>query len=318
MSPELLKPVAATSGGCARAPLLGQDLDQVVVALSDHGAAMLRGLDLTDVAAQLDAIVRQITGLSPLPYWEQSSPRTHLGNCVFSATDYPSHASLFLHNELSYANSWPSFVFFYCERPADEGGETLLADCHRVLEEIPRQIVAEFEEKAWTYVRNLRGAAGLDWSTTFQTTSREEVAKYCRENDIQLEWLADGARIGAVRPAIAVHPENGQRVWFNHVAAFHLSTLPDDVRIALTRLFPRDRLPVNTYYGDGGSIDDAVVEEVRAAYRRASVSVAWKRGDLLVIDNNRVAHGRARFRGARRIMVALAGRTVRSNAPCPP
>jgi alpha-ketoglutarate-dependent taurine dioxygenase len=37
----------------------------------------------------------------------------------------------------------------------------------------------------------------------------------------------------------------------------------------------------------------------------ATVKFRWQRGDLLLVDNFLVAHGRMPFRGERRILVAI-------------
>jgi alpha-ketoglutarate-dependent taurine dioxygenase len=45
---------------------------------------------------------------------------------------------------------------------------------------------------------------------------------------------------------------------------------------------------------------------VRAAFADASVAFAWQRGDLLMLDNMAVAHGRRPYRGERQVLVAMA------------
>ena len=67
----------------------------------------------------------------------------------------------------------------------------------------------------------------------------------------------------------------------------------------------QENLPYNTYYGDGSPIEDSVVEEIRNAYRHETVSFPWEKGDLLMMDNMLVAHGRNPFSGARKIVVAM-------------
>jgi alpha-ketoglutarate-dependent taurine dioxygenase len=64
-------------------------------------------------------------------------------------------------------------------------------------------------------------------------------------------------------------------------------------------------LPYNTYYGDGSQIEDAVVEEIREAYRQETVYFPWQVGDLLLLDNMLIAHGRNSYTGARRILAAM-------------
>jgi hypothetical protein len=296
--------------GGDRVPLnvvLAERLTDVRTVLRDHGAVVLTGLlPLTDLTGgTLRDAMYAITGSSPTPYAEQSSPRTEVGEGVFTATDYPAHAEIFLHNELSYATSWPEHLLFYCGRPAEQGGQTVLADCAEVYRAIPAGIRAEFEAKDWMYVRNLRGSAGLDWQQVFQTTSRADVASYCRANDIELEWRDQGARLRAVRPVTLV--SDGVPRWFNHVAAFHTSTLPAGLARSLRSIYAEQDIPVNTYFGTGEPIPDDTVREIRAAYERAAVEVTWRHGDLAVVANRLVAHGRRPFRGTREVFVVLAG-----------
>jgi alpha-ketoglutarate-dependent taurine dioxygenase len=290
--------------------LLAERLPEVKAILAEHGAVVLRGLSpLSDVPAELATVATHIAGHQPVPYHEQSSPRTEVGDRVFTATDYPKHAELFLHNELSYAQTWPRFLIFHCAQPAEQGGATMLADCREVLERVPEEIRAAFAVRSWKYVRNLRASAGLSWQLVFQTTSRDDVEAYCASSGVVLQWTNDGARISAVRPATLELAEGS--VWFNHIAAFHLSTLPDDVARSLHRLYAAEDLPVNTYFGDDGPIADDVVEAIRVAYRQATVDINWQRGDLAVIDNQKVAHGRRAYLGSRKVFVVLAGGTGR-------
>jgi hypothetical protein len=64
----------------------------------------------------------------------------------------------------------------------------------------------------------------------------------------------------------------------------------------------RDR----TYYGDGAPIEPSVIDALHEAYRNATVSFPWEKGDLLMLDNMLVAHGRAPYTGAREILVGMA------------
>ncbi len=95
-------------------------------------------------------------------------------------------------------------------------------------------------------------------------------------------------------------------LWFNHGAFFHVSTLHRDIRDALLMQFPEEDLPNNTYYGDGTPIEASVLDEIRAAYASEKVRFPWRKGDILFLDNMRVAHGRLPFKGPRKIVVGMA------------
>jgi alpha-ketoglutarate-dependent taurine dioxygenase len=48
------------------------------------------------------------------------------------------------------------------------------------------------------------------------------------------------------------------------------------------------------------------VEQIRQAYRQETVAFPWQKGDLLMLDNMLVAHGRNPFSGERKVIVSMA------------
>jgi hypothetical protein len=155
-------------------------------------------------------------------------------------------------------------------------------------------------------VRNYGEEVGLSWREAFNTDDREQVLRHCADNGIRAEWRGDGLRTTTVRDALHRHPETGDLLWFNHIVAFHVSTLPEPVRLGLLEMFGKENLPSNTYYGDGAPIPDEVVDHLRSCYRNASVRFDYRRDDILVVDNMLASHGREPFTGPRRIAVAMA------------
>jgi alpha-ketoglutarate-dependent taurine dioxygenase len=114
-----------------------------------------------------------------------------------------------------------------------------------------------------------------------------------------------------VRPAVTRHPVTGETLWFNHATFFHVSTLAPAIREELLVEFAEDELPANTYYGDGSPIEPEILDQLRALYEQFTVSFAWQKGDVLLLDNMMVAHGRAPYEGARKILVGMAEPTRR-------
>ncbi len=164
-----------------------------------------------------------------------------------------------------------------------------------------------FVEKGWMYLRNFGSGFGLDWPTVFQTDDRGEVEEHCRRGGIECEWRPDGnLRTRAVRPAVAEHPVTGETVWFNHATFFHVSTLEPALRETLLEQFSQEDLPTNTFYGDGSPIEPEVLDSLRDAYRSETVRFPWQEGDLLLLDNMLVAHGREPFEGERLVLVGMA------------
>ena len=245
-----------------------------------------------------------------LQYNERSSPRTQVSNNLYTSTDYPADQSIFLHNENSYQHTWPMKLFFFCMESPEQGGETPIADCRKVFKRIDPKIRQRFIEKRWMLVRNFGEGLSLSWQSVFQTEDKSAVEAYCRQAGIETEWRGDRLRTRQARPAIAQHPTTGETVWFNHAAFFHIFTLDPSTREGLLSNSAEEDLPNNTYYGDGTPIELSVLDEIREAYRLETVSFAWRKGDILMLDNMLVAHGRNPYVGPRKILVAMAEPSV--------
>ena len=291
-----------------------EGLDLVTWALSNrsllkthllkHGGILFRGFKISAAEVFEQFVVASATEL--LQYRERSSPRTQVSNNIYTSTDYPANQSIFLHNENSYQHTWPMKIFFFCEQPSTQGGETPIADCRKVLDRIDVKIRQRFENVGWMLVRNFGNGLSLSWQSVFQTQDKSAVETYCRQAGIESEWHGDLLRTRQVRQAIRRHPETGQPVWFNHAAFFHVTTLVPETRDGLLTGLEQSDLPNNTYYGDGSLIEFSVLEEIREAYRSETISFAWQAGDILMLDNMLVAHGRSPYVGPRKVLVAMA------------
>ena len=82
--------------------------------------------------------------------------------------------------------------------------------------------------------------------------------------------------------------------------------LDDEVGIALRDALPEDELPQSVTFADGSPIPAEYVTQVRDRGLAHAVDVDWQEGDLLVVDNVLVAHGRRPFTGPRRVLVAMS------------
>ncbi|MEK6278977.1 MAG: TauD/TfdA family dioxygenase [Acidobacteriota bacterium] len=272
--------------------------------LAKYGAILFRGFRLEDVM-EFEWFIESVSA-KLLEYKERSSPRSLVSGRIYTSTEYSPSQSIFPHNENSYQLHWPTKIFFFCLEPANQGGETPIVDTRRVFQRLAPELRERFIEKQVKYVRNYGVEFGLRWSFVFQTTDKQAVEDYCRQNDIRYEWRdSDGLRTEAIRPAVVRHPRTGEWSWFNHATFFHYSTLDPLMREVLSEL-GEDNLPNNTYYGDGTRIEPDILDELRAAYREETVSFTWQAGDVLMLDNLLVAHSRTPYSGARKVVVGMA------------
>jgi alpha-ketoglutarate-dependent taurine dioxygenase len=300
----------ATPGGdnsaAALTSWLGEHAGWLPDRLRETGAVLFRGFGFkaaTDFQAFTQA---RSQGLHS--YVGGDSPRTKVRSGVYTSTEYPPEQPIALHSEMSYLPRWPSRLFFFCETAPARGGETPIASSRRVLARIDPEVRRALTERRIMYVQNLHGGRGLgkSWQQVFETTDRGEVERFCQEQGLAFEWKANGGlRTRLVLPATARHPVTGDEVWFNQADQWHTSGLDPIERKMLLKKIPESDLPKSATFGDGGAIPDAMMDDVRKAANQEAIVFPWQRGDVLVIDNMLVSHGRKPFSGPRRILVSM-------------
>jgi alpha-ketoglutarate-dependent taurine dioxygenase len=273
--------------------------------LHTQGALLFRGFGVR-TREDLEELATAASG-GLMDYTYRSTPRSAVGGRVYTSTEYPADQSIPMHNEMSYTTSWPLRIWFFCDQPSEQGGETPLADSRRVWARLDPALRRRFAEKNVLYVRNYGAGLDLTWENVFQTTDRTLVESFCRDAGIELEWK-EGNRLRTRQrcQAVARHPATGETVWFNQAHLFHRSSLPPEVLAALLDNMAEEDLPRDTFYGDGTPIELSVLEEIRGVYAEESVTFPWQKGDVLMVDNMLVAHGRRPFSGPRKILVAMA------------
>ncbi|MCX5385399.1 TauD/TfdA family dioxygenase [Streptomyces sp. NBC_00083] len=288
---------------------------EVRALLAEHGAVLVRGLGLAEPADL--AVAARALGVRGTTEREGFTGRQAHPDGVYSTSEWAAEDQLCMHHELSYAAVVPSIALFGCLVAPQRGGATTVADGERVLGLLPGDLVAGFERDGWELARTYY-EFGLGWAEAFGTDDRARVEEYCAANALDHTWTEEGGlRTRQRRPALLRHPVTGRRGWFNQAAFLHESALDPVVREYLESLYGPEGLPFRTTYGNGEPISTDTVATINKAYEEACWSEPWQQGDLLVLDNLRMAHGRDPYEGERRI-VALFGDPVRLAGPGAP
>lgn len=277
------------------------EIDRLLI---EKKALVFRGFRISreDLPTVLDLVLRD-----RLAYIHGNSPRTKIDDNVYTSTEYPPEFVISMHNELSYAARWPARLLFYCETAPPSGGATPVADGTRWLNTLDAEVRNAFSA-GLRYSQNLpnRRGFGRSWQDTFETDDPGAVEAYLSGAGATWEWTKRGLRVHQVRPATARHPVTGAEVWFNQADQWHPATLGDELAGALAAALPEDDLPQSVRFADGTPIPDRYVCHIRDRGLEVAVDVDWHQGDVLLIDNVLVAHGRRAFTGNRRVLVAMS------------
>ena len=268
-----------------------------------HGFLLFRGFNLNSPAAFEEFSLE----ICPDLFKDngEHTPLTANGN-VQIPIFYPPDKKLLWHNENSFNSNWPMKIMFHCEQTAQQGGETVLVDSRKVFQLIDSRIKSQFIEKQVMYVRNFSRELGLDWQTVFRTTNKAVAEAKCRKTGVDFEWK-DGDNLKTIsrRPAVAKHPKTGEMVWFNQAQHWHVSCLDKITRESLFSIFSEADLPRSCYYANGSPIEDVTMQEICRVYQNLEMNLSWQKGDVLVLDNMLIAHGRQPYVGERKILATM-------------
>lgn len=284
------------------------------------GAVKLRGFPFFDTPAFAGLVDR--FGDLPFGYQAGATIRSNVAGRVYEATGAAPDLVLLMHQEMSYLPTYPSKVAFFCNMPSASGGETFIADVREFTRRIDPTLLAEVEDKGILYIRNLRspdftyGNELLDtwhrtWQDAFYTDDPSKAVADCLAMGVEPKWLDDGSlSISYLSKGMIDHPETGERLWFNQLSSMALT--PENIgerRFALfADSYGKDRpLPYDVRFGDGTPIAIDRVQALYPLWDELIVKSPWSRGDVMILDNFLIAHGRNSYTGKRDVQVALLG-----------
>ncbi len=271
-----------------------------------YGAVLFRGFNVTS-AEKFEQVIAA-TSSDAIKYMERSSPRDSVSGNIYTSTSQPKESEIFLHTEQSFNLTFPLHIYFNCHVAAESGGCTPLADTRKIYQRIPEPIRDKLIEKGYLYQRNFMKYMYVSWQNCYQTEDKQEVEQYCKDNQIEFSWGDNDITLTTkqVRPAVSRHPGTGEYCWFNHCTFFNFATLDPKVQQFLSRSYSEQEYPNHTFYGDGSTIEPEVIETLINAYEAEKTTFEWQPGDVLMVDNMLVAHGRQSFAGDRLVLTGMS------------
>lgn len=288
--------------------------------LLQYGGLLFRGFPLQNADDFAEGIRRLGLGHF-VDYIGGDSPRNKINDGVYTSTEAPPSIKIPLHNELSFVKYFPKNIYFFCQIPPQEKGETIIADARKVFEAVDPAVKQRFINKGLRYVScyfyknkmmdilNRLQPSHKSWIQVFETDSKKEVEKKCREHEFEYKWGKDDwLQISQVRPAIMEHPETKEKIWFNqaHLYDFSPKLLGLWRYIGAKMFYFRNHTKLHQiFYGDNTPIPRTDLYHVMDVLDAQTIAFPWQQGDFLVLDNVLAMHGRATFKGKRRILAAM-------------
>ena len=279
--------------------------------LDDHGFVLFRGFDIVD-----HHCFHQVVASFDYPNFRyadsfSNAVRTNRTERVFTANEAPPAVEIFLHHEMAQTLTFPSRLFFYCEQAATTGGATPICRSDlalKTLEASSPDFVARLREQGVRYRNTMPAAAdqgsgqGRSWRDTLSVDSRAEAEAKLGPLGYRYDWLADEA-LSVQTPALpaVVTAPDGVEVFFNQIVAAGAGweKRADDAEASLC-------------YGDGSPLETIFIDAAIAACYQHTVDLAWQAGDIALLDNYKVMHGRRPFAGTRSVLASLCSPVTRS------
>ena len=300
----LLYAPAQTMGTDASAAWASAHRSSVQTALAQSGAVVFRDFGLAS-DADFDRFI-QAFDWPNFTYAESLSNtvRRNRTERVFTANEAPPEVSIYLHHEMAQTPIYPSRLFFFCEQPAERGGATPICRSDWLLERLAAlapAFVADCAAKGVRYSQtmpaddDLASGQGRSWRSTLSAESKAAAETKLAQLGYAWQWQTDDA-LSVTTPVLPAVRElaDGSRSFFNQLIAafFGWQDARNDGRKAIT-------------LGDGGALDiDAMLTAVALA-EELTVDLQWQQGDVALVDNLRVMHGRRPFEGERRVLASL-------------
>lgn len=267
----------------------------VIDTFKSSGVLLFRGFDL-----EKDAFVSYTESLTPdfQDYSGGAYAREKIdGNdTVLSVTGHRQFFAVPMHGEMFYTKYRPTVLWFYCVEPPVSGGETTVCDGIALYNRLSPRSRELFDNQPISYIRHYQDG---DWQKIYLTDSIDEVAAVCDKRDTAFTYHEEDGSISTRYTCSAITTP-----LYTDRPAFVNNILPVLVQEANGNTHSLVR------FADGERIPEDVVAEIRELAEELTIGVEWQKGDLVMVDNSRLMHGRRAFNDTQRELNMRMSSTV--------
>jgi alpha-ketoglutarate-dependent taurine dioxygenase len=300
---------------------LEKNKENILNSLLKVGAILFRGFALT-TASDFNKAVASLGFGTFLNYAGGDSPRDKVEGRIYTSTEAPPSLKIPLHQEMSFIKYFPRHIYFFCEHPPLEGGQTIIADGRKIYQDMDEKIKGRFSSHQLKYVSHYWGSSPVfslmhkwtrghkSWMEAFESNSQEEVESFCQKNEFLCKWhrRSSWLEVNQICSPIINHPVTRERVWFNqaHLYDYNPRLIGKLNYLGTKLLYARKHTKMHEiYFEDNNPVERKDLYAIMDVLDKNTVAFNWQKGDFLVLDNVLAMHGRAPFKGKRRILTAL-------------
>eukprot|EP00418_Pyrodinium_bahamense_P001773 CAMPEP_0179015552 /NCGR_PEP_ID=MMETSP0796-20121207/2855_1 /TAXON_ID=73915 /ORGANISM="Pyrodinium bahamense, Strain pbaha01" /LENGTH=491 /DNA_ID=CAMNT_0020711199 /DNA_START=55 /DNA_END=1530 /DNA_ORIENTATION=+ len=301
-----------------------KNLPQIYKDLKKHGAVVFRGFELSKDsdgfqkvgdALQLERCEDPLHSVAARDAVDKSAG-------VYEAVNKPSRRKFYvgMHNEMV-GNRAPGAAIFVCFKAAEEGGEFLVADGRKMFRQLNESWLASVYDREVKYSTAEFPVGFVEQLPDFLQGVVEPLAYGAVQQalrmkvdfDTELVWERseyDGSKILQVRamPQVPIvrHPYTGEPAWWGSMHS-HAEFL----RREREKVFGDEGFAETTgssrinktdvYYADTGEkIPNEELKHLNQVTMELAIPIKMQAGDMVLLDNYLVMHGRCPFEGTRK------------------
>ncbi|KAG7852977.1 hypothetical protein KL941_000027 [Ogataea angusta] len=287
--------------------------------LKNHGVVVLRHTGTTDPEV-ISRYVEAIATSSGDEEFEQTgvtAKRTIVTPHLSTANEGPSNLAIYQHNEFSRFLKYPSRLFFVCTRYKAAGGATPLVhggELFASLEQVYPDFLTELGNKGlymkqtWPLETDNSTAwrdyfcFGRDLHTNEDLETQKNKASVLVEEYVSKDYYFDenndlivGQHSRPIRN-YRVSETESYPVLFNSIAAYYADSKFKSNAYQKTAALDYDNSePIPIKY-----LDELLEQSIKLAYHHE-----WQEGDIAIVDNHQVSHGREPWAGERHVLVSM-------------
>jgi alpha-ketoglutarate-dependent taurine dioxygenase len=274
-------------------------------ALGVHGTVLFRGFDV-DPDGFYEFASRFNKGFLKSPFDDRKSAHEHKELQTVTL----GRGALSLHFEFGNMPLRPDLLWFYCRRPAAEGmgGETMVADGIALFDKLQPGTQRALQDRRIKY-RNYLPRSAMDAIMTknslMQDMFGQDVLGFLHTR-FEFKVVEDGAErvvFDYTAPGAIPFGADGKMTICQNIVT--------DAYKRPTHKDAPDSFSTEVTWEDGEPIAEDIRQDLKTSATSLTRGIRWRLGDFVVVDNNRVLHGRNQTRDPQRDLIMLNSFSVR-------